>query len=151
MMRAQLRLAVALLALGTFAGCVSLKRTSEARFFALRPAAEAREAPVSESAASIVGVLPVFLPAHLQRPQFVAWSGPGELRIDEFLRWTDAGEVGPAPGRWASGLSAIAADRHAYFTWTFEPGTYVVICYVSDDGDGKPHYLHGMVRTFTVI
>ncbi len=88
-MCARLRLALAVLALGASAGCVSLKRTSEARFFALRPAAEAREAPANESATSIVGVLPVFLPAHLQRPQLVAWSGPGELRIDEFLRWTE--------------------------------------------------------------
>jgi hypothetical protein len=69
---------------------------------------------------------------------------------DDFVRWTDAGEIGPAPGHWASGLSALGAGRHAYFTRTFEPGEYVLICYVADERDGKPHYLHGMVRTFTV-
>jgi uncharacterized lipoprotein YmbA len=79
-----------LLAVGTLAGCVSLKRTSEARFFALRPVAEApRPSSDDESSASIVGVLRVFLPGSLERPQLVAWSAPGEVRIDEFLRWTE--------------------------------------------------------------
>jgi hypothetical protein len=36
-----------------------------------------------------VGVLPVVLPGFLERPQLVAWSGPGEVRIDEFLRWAE--------------------------------------------------------------
>jgi hypothetical protein len=74
---------------------------------------------------------------------------PGRT-LDEFVRWTDAGETGPAPGRWASGLSALSPGLHAYFTTTFEPGEYVVICYVGDTADGRPHYLHGMVQQFTV-
>lgn len=89
MMRAKLPVTVALVALAAHAGCVSLKRTSEARFFALRPVAEAPPDPAGESTASVVGVLPVFLPDHLARPQIVAWSGPGEVRIDEFLRWAE--------------------------------------------------------------
>jgi uncharacterized lipoprotein YmbA len=88
-MRARLPLVLVALAAGAFCGCVSLKRTSEARFFALRPMAETPPAPASESDASIVGVLPVVLPGPLQRPQLVAWSAPGEVRIDEFLRWTE--------------------------------------------------------------
>lgn len=88
-MRARLRATVALLVLGALAGCVSLKRTAEARFFALRPVAEAPMPAAAENDASIVGVLPVFLPGHLERPQFITWSGPGEVRIDEFLRWAE--------------------------------------------------------------
>jgi hypothetical protein len=34
-----------------------------------------------------VGVVPVRIPGHLERPQLVSWVAPGELRIDEFLRW----------------------------------------------------------------
>jgi uncharacterized protein len=79
----------ALLAAGLLAGCVSLKRTPEARFFTLRPVAEPPRAPEAESGAGIVGVLPVFLPGSLERPQIVTWSGPGEVRIDEFLRWAE--------------------------------------------------------------
>jgi uncharacterized lipoprotein YmbA len=88
-MRAWPPVTATLLALGTLAGCVSLKRTSEARFFALRPVAKAPRASGDERSASIVGVLPVFLPGSLERPQLVAWSAPGEVRIDEFLRWTE--------------------------------------------------------------
>jgi uncharacterized lipoprotein YmbA len=93
-MRARLSVTIAFLALGALGGCVSLKRTSEARFFALRPVAEPPRAetpqtPTAEDGASIVGVLPVLLPGHLERPQFVTWSGPGEVRVDEFLRWAE--------------------------------------------------------------
>ena len=93
-MRDRLPATVACLALGALAGCVSLKRTPEARFFALRPVAappraETPQTPTAEDGASIVGVLPVLLPGPLERPQFVTWSGPGELRVDEFLRWAE--------------------------------------------------------------
>ncbi len=89
-MRIRLTAALATAALATIAGCVSLKRTPEARFFALQPVAEAPAAvaaPPSDS--GLVGVLPVLLPGHLERPQLVRWSGPGELQIDEFLRWAE--------------------------------------------------------------
>ena len=44
----------------------------------------------------LVGVLPVFLPGYLDRPQVVTWTGPGELRIDEFLRWAEPLDAGVA-------------------------------------------------------
>ena len=98
-MRARPSVTVAFLALGALGGCVSLKRTPEARFFALRPVAERPQAeaprtPTSEESASIVGVLPVLLPGHLERPQFVTGSGPGEVRVDEFLRWAEPLDAG---------------------------------------------------------
>ena len=84
------RRVLVLLAAGVLAGCVSLKRTPEARFFALRPVAERPASPApSDPGRGIVGVLPVSLPGLLERPQLVAWSGPGEVRIDEFLRWAE--------------------------------------------------------------
>jgi uncharacterized lipoprotein YmbA len=88
-MRARLAVTLVALAAGAFLGCVSLKRTSEARFFALRSVAEAPPTPAGESDATIVGVLPVLVPGSLERPQLVRWSGPGEIQIDEFLRWTE--------------------------------------------------------------
>ena len=84
------RLAVALLVAGALTGCVPLKRTPEPRFFALRPVAERPDSPASNAAGlGIVGVLPVALPGFLERPQLVAWSAPGEVRVDEFLRWAE--------------------------------------------------------------
>jgi uncharacterized lipoprotein YmbA len=80
----------ALLVAAALAGCVPLKRTPEARFFTLRPVAERSARPASNAAGfGIVGVLPVSLPGFLERPQLVAWSGPGEVRADEFLRWAE--------------------------------------------------------------
>jgi uncharacterized protein len=80
---------VAALALGALAACVSLKRTPEARFFALRSLAEASPASANASDPGLVGILPVVLPAYLERPQVVTWAAPGEVRIDEFLRWAE--------------------------------------------------------------
>jgi uncharacterized lipoprotein YmbA len=94
MMRPRPAVAIAPLALAAIAGCVSLKRTSEARFFALRAVAEDPTPVADESGTTIVGVLPVFLPGSLERPQFVSWSAPGEVRIDEFLRWTEPLDAG---------------------------------------------------------
>jgi uncharacterized protein len=84
------RSVAALLAAGALAGCVSLKRTPEARFFTLRPVAERPASPAADKpGGGVVGLLPVSLPSFLERPQLVAWTGPGEVRIDEFLRWAE--------------------------------------------------------------
>jgi hypothetical protein len=88
--------ATAAMALGP-AGCVSLKRTPEARFFVLRALVEPPEAPVAAARpGSFVGLLPVRVPGHLERPQLVTWAGPGELRIDEYLRWAEPIDAGVA-------------------------------------------------------
>ena len=95
-MRARAALPVLAAALIVGAGCVSLKRTPEARFFVLRSVAEPPAAPVSTADArrGFVGVMPVRLPGHLDRPQLVTWTAPGELRIDEFLRWGEPLDTG---------------------------------------------------------
>jgi len=74
--------------------CVSLKRTPEARFFVLRSVVEPPEATARPTPAGLVGVLPVRVPGHLERPQLVTWTGPGELRIDEYLRWAEPIDAG---------------------------------------------------------
>ena len=70
------------------AGCV-LKRTPEARFFVLRSLVEPPATPAADAPASLIGVLPVRMPGYIDRPQLVTWTAPGELRIDEFLRWAE--------------------------------------------------------------
>lgn len=68
-------------------GCVSLKRTPEARFFVLQSLVQ--PPPGSLEPVGIVGVEPVVLPGHLDRPQLVVWTGPNEMKTDEFLRWAE--------------------------------------------------------------
>jgi len=92
-MRTGFLVLAAALAIGT--GCVSLKRTPEARFFVLRSLAEPpAEAAVHPAPRGFVAVMPVRLPGHLDRPQLVTWAAPGELRIDEFLRWGEPLDTG---------------------------------------------------------
>ncbi len=93
-MRARFWTAIAAvgLALAT-TGCVPLKRTSQARFFHLSSLAQVPDgatAPLGD----VVGVLPARLPSRLERSQLVTQVAPGELRIDEFLRWAEPLEVG---------------------------------------------------------
>jgi uncharacterized protein len=99
------RAALALALVVPWTGCV-LKRTPEARFFALHAVSEASPPPEAPADAVLVGVLPVLLPGHLERPQVVTWAGPGEVKIDEFLRWAEPLDAGM--GRvLAENLSAL--------------------------------------------
>jgi uncharacterized lipoprotein YmbA len=86
-------LALVLLFLG-LAGCVSLKRTPEARFFVLRSLAEPPQGAASPAEGGVVGLLRVVVPDYLERPQVVSWVAPGELKIDEFLRWAEPIDAG---------------------------------------------------------
>ena len=76
------------------AGCVSLKRTPEARFFVLESLATPSGVSRSVEPIGIVGVETVRLPGHLDRPQLVTWAAPNELRVDEFRRWAEPLEDG---------------------------------------------------------
>jgi len=86
---APVAIACAWLALAGGTGCVTLKRTPEARFFVLRPLAEPPAAPQPPAAFRLVGMLLVRIPGYLDRAQLVTWTRPGELRVDEFLRWAE--------------------------------------------------------------
>jgi uncharacterized lipoprotein YmbA len=88
---AVLGLAGAVLAL---AGCISLKRTPEARFFVLQSLAQPTAAQGRQEPIGIVGVEAVRLPGHLDRPQLITWTAPNELTVDEFLRWAEPLEDG---------------------------------------------------------
>lgn len=76
------------------AGCVSLNRTEDARFFVLESVALAPAPTGSSVPVGLVGIEAVRLPGHLDRPQLVTWAGPNELRVDEFLRWAEPLEDG---------------------------------------------------------
>jgi uncharacterized lipoprotein YmbA len=86
-------LALVFLALG-LSSCVSLKRTPEARFFVLQALAEAPEGAASPLEGGVVGLLRIVVPDYLERPQVVSWIAPGELKIDEFLRWAEPIDAG---------------------------------------------------------
>ena len=70
-------------------GCVSLKRTPEARFFVLQSLVEPPLTASARQPVAIVGVEKIRMPDHLERPQLVTWTGSSELQVDEFLRWAE--------------------------------------------------------------
>jgi hypothetical protein len=74
---------------------------------------------------------------------------PGKT-MSQALEWLNNGQKGPAPVTALGGASGLAKGRHQFITATFEPGTYVLLCFVPDVTDAKPHTAHGMAKEFTV-
>jgi uncharacterized lipoprotein YmbA len=110
-MRTRIPATVALAGLAlALAGCVSLKRTPEARFFVLQSEIEPGASASTEEPAGIVGVEKVYLPGHLMRPQLVTWTAPNELSVDEFLRWAEPLEDGIARSL-GEDLAALLPDH----------------------------------------
>ncbi len=73
---------------------------------------------------------------------------PGKSLAD-FMNWLRKME-GPPPGKALGGVSGMEPGISEYFTYNFTPGNYALICFLPDAGDGKPHFVHGMVQQITV-
>lgn len=73
---------------------------------------------------------------------------PG-VTLGEFMKWLEKME-GPPAGRPLGGIAGIESGMSQYFTADFVPGSYALICFVSDVEDRKPHFVHGMVQQFEV-
>lgn len=112
--RSRLSPALALLWLGLTA-CVSLKRTPEARFFYLRSVAEPAAAAGAQG--SLIAVMLARLPGHLQRPQLVTEVAPGELRVDEFLRWAEPLDEGTTRALAENLAKLLPEHRVVRFPW----------------------------------
>ena len=73
---------------------------------------------------------------------------PGKSAND-LLAWLDKME-GPPPGKLLGGVAGLAKGKPVSVGLVFTPADYVLICFVPDMKDGKPHFMHGMVQTLTV-
>ena len=73
---------------------------------------------------------------------------PGKTPAD-FTAWGERPE-GPAPGRLFGGVSGIMPGARAFVEVDLPPGEYALICFVPEMADGKPHFVHGMVKQVTV-
>ncbi len=54
------------------------------------------------------------------------------------------------PGRAVGGVAGIMPGTPAYFTADLPAGDYLLICFIPDGKDGKPHFAHGMMQTVKV-
>ncbi len=57
---------------------------------------------------------------------------------------------GPPPASALGGIAAIGTGQTEYFTGDFPAGDYVVMCFLDDAKDHKPHFIHGMIQTIKV-
>lgn len=74
---------------------------------------------------------------------------PGKTAAD-LLAWNPETATEPPPARYLGGTVALAPGGEAIVEVNLEPGQYVLLCYIPDAKDGKPHFAHGMVLPFTV-
>ena len=79
---------------------------------------------------------------------FIAALAPGKKAID-LARWAEKSE-GPPPGMPIGGITGIDKGEFNDLALTLEPGEYALICFLPDVKDGKPHFVYGMIRQFTV-
>ncbi|MBE0595026.1 MAG: hypothetical protein IH616_21785 [Gemmatimonadales bacterium] len=73
---------------------------------------------------------------------------PGKT-ADDALAWVGT-MTGPPPFAPVGGVSAMDPGAVVELHLTFTPGDYGLFCFVPDATDGKPHFMHGMVRTIHV-
>jgi hypothetical protein len=70
--------------------------------------------------------------------------------VKDFLAAFEPGASGPPPGRPMGGIVGLDRGREGYFTTTFEPGHYAVLCFFPDQATGREHFTQGMISEFTV-
>ena len=73
---------------------------------------------------------------------------PGKTAKD-MLTWMEK-MGGPPPGEGLGGIAALIPGTTNYFTADLTAGDYLLICFVPDSKDGKPHFTKGMMQVVTV-
>lgn len=73
---------------------------------------------------------------------------PGKS-LDDMMSWVQK-PVGPPPGKPMGGTVGLAPGRVNFMPVTLEPGEYALVCFLPDKNDGKPHFMHGMMKQITV-
>jgi len=75
---------------------------------------------------------------------------PGKS-VEDFGTWaTTGGMQGPPPAMPAGGLAVIDSGGNAVLEADLSPGEYGLICFMPDTKDGKPHFMHGMMKQIKV-
>lgn len=79
----------------------------------------------------------------------LARLAPGK-KAEDFLAWVEKMNGPPPIEGIAGGTTAVAAGQVNIFQADLAPGDYALICFIPDAKDGKPHAVHGMMRTVTI-
>ncbi|HXY31575.1 MAG TPA: hypothetical protein VEI06_12765 [Gemmatimonadaceae bacterium] len=73
---------------------------------------------------------------------------PGKT-VKDLEAW-GAKPQGPPPFSGIGGIAPAGGGSVASFTVDLTPGNYVMMCFLPDTKDRKPHFLHGMIQEFKV-
>lgn len=73
---------------------------------------------------------------------------PGKTPAD-LAAWAEK-MAGPPPANFIGGISPLSPGKENELTLALTPGHYVMLCFLPDVKDGKPHTAHGMVRDFII-
>jgi hypothetical protein len=79
----------------------------------------------------------------------VVQLAPGAT-VKDFVAAFEPGASGPPPGKLMGGVVGIDRGGRAFFTATFQPGQYALLCFLPDQHTGKEHFTQGMIREFTI-
>jgi hypothetical protein len=75
---------------------------------------------------------------------------PGKTMKD-FQAWLPVSNKGAMPPAMPmGGVVGLSKGQHATFNANLDAGDYVLVCFLEDAKDGKPHFLHGMVQEFKI-
>ena len=69
--------------------------------------------------------------------------------VDDFIKFGENYQ-GTPPGQTMGGIAAVQTGDTHFFEVNLTPGNYLLVCFVPDSKDGKPHIAHGMMQPFTI-
>lgn len=132
------------------------------RTFTVSPSTAATVAPTADDSITLVEYgFQLAKPLTVGHRTFAvtnAGAQPHELELvklvpgktaEDMVAWF-AKEEGPAPGEPIGGASLESPGKTTYFSADLTAGSYLLICFVPDAKDGKPHFMHGMMQTITL-
>jgi hypothetical protein len=86
-----------------------------------------------------------------QPHEVVVFKLPPGKTMKDFQAWLPVSDKQPPPAIPMGGVVGLSKGLHALFTTNLDAGDYVLVCFLQDAKDGKPHFVHGMVQSFKVL
>lgn len=86
-----------------------------------------------------------------QPHEVVVFKLPPGKTMKDFQAWLPVSDKQPPPVIPMGGVVGLSKGLHALFTTNLDAGDYVLVCFLQDAKDGKPHFVHGMVQSFKIL
>jgi hypothetical protein len=83
-----------------------------------------------------------------QHEMFIVRLEKGETPLG-LAGWAGSPKA-PSPGMPMGGMTGMTKGSVAYLPVDLTAGEYALICFIPDAKDGKPHYVQGIMKAFTV-